>query len=112
MEEFVDFFKDKPGLSPVAWHEIDMGSTTPVAGKHYRYNKDKQEITDYIRKMLADGIIMPIGSLLALPVVMCRKNKQKSSGDPEAWRFTIDYRKLNAVTQYPQFPIPVTKKNF
>lgn len=38
----------------------------------------------------------------------------------ETWRFAIDYGKLNAVTQYPQFLIPVindilaniTSKNF
>lgn len=31
-----------------------------------------------------------------------------NGNDPEAWRFAIDYRKLNAITQYPQYPLPVT----
>lgn len=39
-------------------------------------------------------------------MVLCRKNNGTSS-DLEAWRFAIYYRKLNAITQYPQFIIPV-----
>lgn len=59
--------------------------------------------------MLVDEIIMSIESPFASPVVLCRKNNDKSSDDiyPEAWRFAIDYKKLIAITQYPQFPIPV-----
>ncbi|GFX33010.1 retrovirus-related Pol polyprotein from transposon 17.6 [Trichonephila clavipes] len=26
---------------------------------------------------------------------------------PEAYRFEIDYRKLNAITKYPRYPLPV-----
>lgn len=48
-------------LTHVAWREIDTGTTAPVTRKLYRYEKVKQGIIDYyIRKMLADDIIMSI----------------------------------------------------
>lgn len=53
--------------------------------------------------MIVDDIIMPVESPFASPNVLCRKNNCKSVDDPEAWQFAIDYRKLNAITQYPQY---------
>lgn len=41
------------------------------------------------------------------PVVFCRENNGKSIDDTEAWRFAIDYRKLNVIMQYPHYTIPV-----
>lgn len=48
--------------------------------------------------MLDDNIIMPIKSPYESLVVLCCKNNGKSVDDPEAWRFAIDYRKLNAIS--------------
>lgn len=69
-----------------------------MASKPYRYDKVKQSMIYYhISKMVEDDIIMTIDSLFASRVVLFRKNIGKNSGDPEAWRFDIDYRKLNAI---------------
>ncbi|GFW52133.1 retrovirus-related Pol polyprotein from transposon opus [Trichonephila clavipes] len=57
--------------------------------------------------MLRDGTICPINSPYASPVVLTRKNNDLPPDSPEAYRFAIDYRKLNAITKYPRYPIPV-----
>lgn len=87
---------------------IDIGFSAPVASKLHKYDKVKQRIIDYhIQKMLSEDIIMPIDSPFASLAVLCRKNNCKSSDDSAAKRLVIDYHKLNAITQYPQFQFPV-----
>ncbi|GFX64139.1 retrovirus-related Pol polyprotein from transposon 297 [Trichonephila clavipes] len=57
--------------------------------------------------MLKEGSIQPIQSPYASPVVLTRKNNGFPPGSPEAYRFAIDYRKLNAITKYPRYPLPL-----
>ncbi|GFU78529.1 retrovirus-related Pol polyprotein from transposon 297 [Trichonephila clavipes] len=105
---FQGLFSDKPGLTPVLYHEIDTGDNPPVVSRPYRYDRLKQEILDYhVGKMLKDGIIIPIQSPYASPVVLCRKNNGLPPDNPEAYRFAVDYRKLNAITKYPRYPLPL-----
>ncbi|GFU00166.1 transposon Ty3-I Gag-Pol polyprotein [Trichonephila clavipes] len=64
----------------------------------------KQGIIDYhIEKMLREGKIRPIQSPYASPVVLTRKNNDLRPDSAEAYRFAIDYRKLNAITKYPRY---------
>ncbi|GFX28896.1 retrovirus-related Pol polyprotein from transposon 17.6 [Trichonephila clavipes] len=55
--------------------------------------------------MLKEGTIIPIQSPYASPVVFCRKNNGLPTDNPEAYRFAVDYRKLNAITKYPRYPL-------
>ncbi|GFX08349.1 uncharacterized protein TNCV_3268381 [Trichonephila clavipes] len=57
--------------------------------------------------MLQEGRIRPIPFLYASPVVLTLKNNGVPPDSPEAYRFVIDYRKLNAITKYPRYPLPV-----
>ncbi|GFT22991.1 retrovirus-related Pol polyprotein from transposon 297 [Trichonephila clavipes] len=57
--------------------------------------------------MLQEGKIRSIQSPCASPVVLTRKNNGLPPDSPEAYRFAIDYRKLNAFTKYPRYPLPV-----
>ncbi|GFY20907.1 retrovirus-related Pol polyprotein from transposon 297 [Trichonephila clavipes] len=57
--------------------------------------------------MLRDGTSCPINSPYASPVVLTRKNNDLPPDSPEAYRFAIDYRKLNGITKYPRYPLPV-----
>ncbi|GFY32985.1 retrovirus-related Pol polyprotein from transposon 17.6 [Trichonephila clavipes] len=99
-------FKDQAGLSHVLYHEIDTGDQGPVVSRPYRYDRVKQGITDYhIEKMLQVGKIRPIKSPYASPGVLTRKNNGLPPYSPETYRFTIDYRKLNAITKYPRYPL-------
>ncbi|GFT46234.1 retrovirus-related Pol polyprotein from transposon 297 [Trichonephila clavipes] len=80
---FKGLFSDQPVLTHVLYHEIDTGDKGPVVSRPYRYDKVKQGIIDYhFDKMLQEDF-------------------------PEAYRFAIDYRKLNAITKYPRYPLPV-----
>ncbi|GFW76953.1 retrovirus-related Pol polyprotein from transposon 297 [Trichonephila clavipes] len=99
---------DQPGLTHVLYHEIDTGDQEPVVSRPYRYDKVKQGIIDYhIQKMLNEGTIYPIQSPYVSPVALTRKNNGLPSDSPEAYRFAIDYRKLNAITKYPRYPLPL-----
>ncbi|GFU15955.1 retrovirus-related Pol polyprotein from transposon 297 [Trichonephila clavipes] len=105
---FKGLFSDQPGLTHVLYHEIDTGDKGPVVSRPYRYDRVKQGIIDdHIDKMLRDGTIFPINSPYASPVVLTRKKSDLSPDSPEAYRFAIDYRKLNGITKYPRYPLPV-----
>ncbi|GFY01636.1 retrovirus-related Pol polyprotein from transposon 17.6 [Trichonephila clavipes] len=98
----------KPGLTHVLDHEIDTTDNPPVVSRPYRYDRLKKEILDYhVDKMLKEGIIIPIQSPYASPVVLCRKNNGLPPDNTEAYRFAVDYGKLNAITKYPRYPLPL-----
>ncbi|GFS81411.1 retrovirus-related Pol polyprotein from transposon 297 [Trichonephila clavipes] len=99
---FQGLFSDKPGLTHVLYHEIDTGDNPPVVSRPHRYDR----LLDYhVDKMLKDGTIIPIQSPYALPVVLCRKNNGLPPDNLEAYRFAVDYWKLNSITKYPRYPL-------
>ncbi|GFY35852.1 retrovirus-related Pol polyprotein from transposon 297 [Trichonephila clavipes] len=99
---------NKPGLTRIVYHEIDTGNNPPVVSRPYSYDKVKQAILDYhVDKMLKEGTIIPIQSLYASPVVLCKKNNGLPPDNPEAYRFAVDYRKLKANKNYPRYPLPL-----
>ncbi|GFV12932.1 retrovirus-related Pol polyprotein from transposon 17.6 [Trichonephila clavipes] len=105
---FQGLFSNKPGLTHVLYHEIDTGDQGPVVSRPYRYDRVKQGIIDYhIEKMLKEDTIRPIQSPYVSPVVLTRKNYGLPPDSPEVYRFTIDHRKLNAITKYPRYPLPL-----
>ncbi|GFW49580.1 hypothetical protein TNCV_2843611 [Trichonephila clavipes] len=107
-DSFQRLFPDKPGLTHVLYHEIDTGDNPPVVSRPYSYDRVKQEILDYhVNKMLKEGTIIPIQSPNASPVVLCRKNNGLPPDNPEVYRFAVDYQKLNAITKYPRYPLPL-----
>ncbi|GFV03018.1 retrovirus-related Pol polyprotein from transposon 297 [Trichonephila clavipes] len=68
----------------------------------------KQSINDnHIGKMLQEGTIWPIQSPYASPVVLTRTNNGLLPDSSEAYRFAIGYRKLNEITKYPRYPLPL-----
>ncbi|GFY27967.1 retrovirus-related Pol polyprotein from transposon 297 [Trichonephila clavipes] len=99
---------DQPGLTHILYHEIDTGDQGPVVSRPYRYDRVKERIIDYhIEKMLQEGTIRPIQSPYVSPVVLTCKNNGLPPDSPEAYRFAIDYHKLNAINKYPRYPLPL-----
>ncbi|GFX08373.1 uncharacterized protein TNCV_3268621 [Trichonephila clavipes] len=100
--------QDKPGLTHALYHEIDTGDKPPIVSHPYRYDRVKQVILNYhVEKMLIKGTIIPIQIPYASSVVLCRKNNGLPLDNPEAYRFAVDYRKHNAITKYPRYPLPL-----
>ncbi|GFU02451.1 retrovirus-related Pol polyprotein from transposon 297 [Trichonephila clavipes] len=98
------------GLPIFLYHEIDTDDNPPVASRPYRYDKVKQKMVDYyVNKMLEEGKIITIQSSYASLIVLCRKSNGLPPESPDAYRFVIDYRKLNVIVKCPLYPLPLTE---
>ena len=91
---------DKIGFIRGHEHRIDTGDNPPVARPPYRISGgEKKIIEDEVRKILKAGVIVPIQSAWASPVVLV--NKRDGSV-----RFCVDYHALNSITKPELFPLP------
>ncbi|VDK41969.1 unnamed protein product, partial [Cylicostephanus goldi] len=83
-------------------HRIDLVDNAPIpTRKIYRVPLEKRtEIEQQITQMLKDGIIRESASPFCAPIVLVRKR------DANSWRFTIDFRGLNAITKPQQSILP------
>ncbi|KAG1926021.1 interleukin-1 receptor accessory protein-like 1-A [Pimephales promelas] len=88
------------GCTGVVKHQIPTGNAAP-SRERYRPVPPTlySEIRTLLKGMLDKGIIRESSSPWAAPVVLV----QKKTG---AWRFCVDYRKLNSVTKKDAFPLP------
>ena len=81
-------------------HTIDTGDSKPIKCRLYRTSPAaKQEIQRQIDDMLKNDIIVHSTSEYSFPIVLVKKKNGE-------FRFAIDYRKLNAVTQPVTYPLP------
>ena len=88
------------GVTNLHSHVIDTGDHAPVSSAPYRQTpKMRAELERQLDEMLKQGIIEESNSVWHSPVVMVKKPNNE-------WRFCVDYRKLNAVTELMSFPIP------
>ncbi|KIH60390.1 integrase core domain protein [Ancylostoma duodenale] len=83
-------------------HRIDLIDNAPIpTRKIYRVPLEKrQEIEKQITQMLNEGIIRESSSPFCAPIVLVRKREANT------WRFTIDFRGLNAITKPQQSILP------
>ncbi|XP_062386073.1 uncharacterized protein LOC134073108 [Sardina pilchardus] len=88
------------GCTDVVKHQIPTGDVAP-SRERYRPVPPTlyQEVRSLLRGMLEGGIIRESSSPWAAPIVLV----QKKTG---AWRFCVDYRKLNSMTKKDAFPLP------
>ena len=108
LEQFLlknsDVFSDSLnniGKTNVFKHRIDtIPGAKPVHMNYYRQGpRQKAEIEKQTKEMLEPGIISPSTSVYTSPVVLVKKKNG-------AWRFAIDYRNLNKITQSISHPLP------
>ena len=89
-----------PGTSLVV-HHIDTGDSRPVRSRPYRHSLDaKKEIARQIEAMYKKDLIRPTMSAWSSPVILVKKPHSNE------YRFTVDYRRLNAVSKPMHYPLP------
>ena len=89
------------GCTDVVTHQIPTGTAAPIRERYRTIPPSLyQEVRGLLKGMLDAGVIRESCSPWAAPIVLVQK---KGSG---AWRFCVDYRKLNQVTTKDAFPLP------
>lgn len=99
VSKFSDVLTDLPGRTNITEHEIKLVSDDPVRSRPYAVpHALKDTIKAEMDNMLKMGIIEPVESPYASPIVIVKKKDGTN-------RFCIDYRKVNRVTQFDAEPI-------
>ena len=97
---FPSLFRDTPGSTHRAVHDVDTGYADPVKQHPYRLPPCKklvvQEEVDYMMRI---GVIEPSDSPWSSPVVLVAQ-------EGRADRFCVDFRRVNVVTKGDAFPLP------
>ena len=89
------------GLTQMVEHSIPTApGTRPIRQPPHRLGPEKEaEAEKQVQELLQKGLIEPAGGAWSSPVVLVKKKDQ-------SWRFCVDYRRLNAVTQQDAYPLP------
>lgn len=88
------------GRTDVVRHQIHTSDAVPIRERYRPIPPTLYpEIRSLLEGMLSKGIIRESTSPWAAPIVLVRKKDG-------AWRFCVDYRKLNAVTHKDAYPLP------
>ncbi|KAJ8277589.1 hypothetical protein GJAV_G00077110, partial [Gymnothorax javanicus] len=88
------------GQTEVIYHQIPTGDAPPCRERYRPLPPGLYpELRSLVQGMLESGVIVESSSPWAAPVVLVRKKDG-------AWRFCVDYRRLNAVTHKDAYPLP------
>jgi hypothetical protein len=101
LNKYSDVFDDRPGRTTLVTHDIKLKpGTKPIKQNPYRANPVKmKQIKKEIDEMLELGIIEESQSSWASPIILVDK--------PDGtFRFVVDYRKVNNVSEIDAFPLP------
>jgi hypothetical protein len=84
-----------------ATHDLKLMCEKPFRLPPYRYSTEKKKaLQQQVTLMLADGIIEATSSPYSTPIVMVTKKDDR-------YRFCVDYRRLNSITEDSAQPQPV-----
>jgi hypothetical protein len=87
-----------------ATHDLKLTCEKPFRLPPYRYSAEKKKaIQQQVTEMLADGIIEATTSPYSSPIVMVAKKDGR-------YRFCVDYRRLNSITEDSAQPLPVIQE--
>lgn len=95
-----DLFQEKPGFTSVVEHSIPLKDTTPIRQRMYRVpERLVPSLKAEVEEMLALGVIECSSSEWSNPVVLVPKKDG-------TMRFCIDFRRVNAQSQFDAYPMP------
>lgn len=97
--EYSDIFTDKPGLTHLTKHSIELTDKVPVREKPYPLPfATRTAVEEEVQTMLNQGIIERSNSEYNAPVVLVSK--------PDgSYRFCVNYKKLNTITRFDNEPM-------
>ena len=89
------------GRTDLVQHTIPLiPGMRPIRQPPRRLGHEKEvEVESQISKLLKQGLIEPASGAWSSPVVLVKKKDG-------SWRFCIDYRRLNDITQQDAYPLP------
>lgn len=97
---FSDIDPSKLGSTSLVQHKIIVNRTEPIKQRYYPVSPFKQAIINSeLDKMLEMGVVEKSTSGWSSPVLLVPK-------PDKSWRFCVDYRKLNKVTERDAWPLP------
>lgn len=100
IEELFTRMPERLGCTTLVEHKIST-TAEPIKQRFYPISPALQkQVYKELDDMLAQGIVEPSTSPWSSPIVMVRK------GDG-SYRFCVDYRKLNKVTDRDAYPLPL-----
>ena len=104
LTEYQDVFSkgaEDMGRTTLVEHGIPVvEGTRPIRQPPRRLGPEKEaEAEKQVQELLSKGLIEPASGAWGSPVVLVRKKDN-------SWRFCIDYRRLNSVTQQDAYPLP------
>ncbi|MGH0124627.1 UNVERIFIED_CONTAM: hypothetical protein FKN15_076715 [Acipenser sinensis] len=87
------------GWTGIVQHQIPTGNAAPIRERYRPVPPTLyKEIRTLLQGMLDGGVVRDSCSPWAAPIVLVQKDG--------AWRFCVEYRKLNAVTHKDAYPLP------
>ena len=93
------------GRTDMVEHKIHTGDAQPIKQQPRRVPLHQEEVVKTeIERMISQDVIRPSESPWASPVVIVKKKDG-------SFRFCVDYRKLNGVTEKDAFPLPRVEEN-
>lgn len=105
LQKIIDHYKNNMGSRlgcAKSVQHIIVTKSPPIKQRYYRVSPVMQKyIDDELQEMLKMDVVEKSNSPWASPIVMVKKK------DCNKWRFCVDYRKLNSVTERDSYPLPL-----
>ena len=106
IEEFQDIFTDRPRVTNLGEHEMNLAAAEPIRSKPYPPpHAMRAQLSSEIDSMLSMDIIEKSNAAYASPVVMVKKSDNSV-------RVCCDYRKLNRISVFDPEPMPTADDIF